>query len=40
MMEAETLSETLHYNTILTLLIALEGFISFNHHESFTFHII
>jgi hypothetical protein len=34
-MEADIVSETLHYNSILARLIAPEDFIAFSHRESF-----
>jgi hypothetical protein len=38
MMEAETVSETLDYNAILTRLITWEDFIAFSRRESFKSH--
>jgi hypothetical protein len=35
MMEAETVSEMLDHNSILTLLFTQEDFIAFSRHESF-----
>jgi hypothetical protein len=35
MIEVETVSRTMDYNFILTLLINQEDFIAFSHHEGF-----
>jgi hypothetical protein len=40
MMEAETVSETLDCNAVLTRLIAREDFIAFSRRESFKYYII
>jgi hypothetical protein len=39
MMEAETVSETLYYNAILTRLIAREDFVAYGSAESFKSYV-